>query len=155
VVKLYVVRHAHAGDRSAWQQSDDLRPLSPRGARQAAGIRALLGDSRLERLVSSPAVRCVDTLRPLGDALGLEVEVDSRLAEGAGAHGILALLGELATAPAALCSHGDVIPDLLDVLVDRSVKIRGELRWQKGSTWELTWNGDGISQARYVPPPQS
>jgi phosphohistidine phosphatase SixA len=153
VVKLYVVRHAQAGDRSRWTQPDTLRPLSPRGAKQASGVRDLLADRGLKRLVSSPAVRCVDTLRPLGEMLGIEVETDDRLAEGAGGKDALTLLAELASAPAAVCSHGDVIPDVLDELVARGVRFRDELRWQKASTWELTWNGSGISSARYVPPP--
>jgi broad specificity phosphatase PhoE len=153
VAKLYVVRHAAAGDRSAWTQPDDLRPLSPRGAKQAAALRDQLVDAGLKRLVSSPSVRCVDTLRPLGEAMGIEVEVDDRLAEGAGGDGALDLLAELASAPAAICSHGDVIPDLLDALVARGVRFHDELRWQKGSTWELTCNGSGVISARYLPPP--
>jgi broad specificity phosphatase PhoE len=153
VAKLYMVRHAQAGDRSAWTQPDELRPLSPKGARQAAGLRDLLRDAGVKRLVSSPAVRCVDTLRPLGDALGLDVEIDERLAERAGAGPALELLSELSSAPAALCSHGDVIPDVLEALVAQGVRFRDDLRWQKGSTWELTWNGDGVTDARYVPPP--
>jgi broad specificity phosphatase PhoE len=153
VAKLYVVRHAQAGDRSSWNHPDELRPLSPRGARQAAGLCDVLADTGVKRLVSSPAIRCIDTLRPLGDALGLEVEVDERLAEGADGRAALGLLAELASAPAAVCSHGDVIPDVLDELVARGVRFSDDLRWQKGSTWELTWNGSDVTRARYVPPP--
>jgi phosphohistidine phosphatase SixA len=153
VVKLYLVRHAQAGDRSAWDQPDALRPLSPRGARQAAAIGDLLTGSGVKRLLSSPAVRCVDTLRPLGEAIGLEVTSDDRLAEGAGADGVLDLIAEVGTAPAALCSHGDVIPDLLDLLVQRGLRPDDPLRWQKGSAWELEWDGRDVTGARYLPPP--
>jgi phosphohistidine phosphatase SixA len=153
VPKLYVVRHAHAGDRSSWEGSDELRPLSPRGAKQATALCDLLLEAGLKRLVSSPSVRCIDTLRPLGEALGVEVETDDRLAEGAGGRAALELLVELSSAPAAACSHGDVIPDVLDELADRGVRFRDEPRWQKGSSWELTWNGAGVTSARYLPPP--
>jgi 8-oxo-dGTP diphosphatase len=153
VVTLYVVRHAQAGDRSAWDQPDVLRPLSPRGARQASAIAGLLAGSGVKRLLSSPAVRCVDTLRPLGEAIGLEVTIDDRLAERAHAPGVLDLISEVGAAPAALCSHGDVIPDLLDLLVHRGLTPDDPLRWQKGSTWELDWDGKRITGARYLPPP--
>ena len=148
-----MVRHAQAGDRSTWDQPDSLRPLSPRGARQAEALRDLLAGDGLQRMVSSPAVRCIDTLRPLAESCGLDVAVDERLNEGAGAAGALDLIAEVATAPVVLCSHGDVIPDLLDVLVQQGVRTSGPLRWQKGSVWELTWDGQRVTAARYLPPP--
>jgi 8-oxo-(d)GTP phosphatase len=76
---VYLVRHAKAGDREAWEGDDDLRPLSKPGRRQAAGLVDLLRPAGIRRLVSSPAVRCVQTLEPLGEALGLAVELDDAL----------------------------------------------------------------------------
>jgi 8-oxo-dGTP diphosphatase len=52
-----------------------------------------------------------------------------------------------------LCSHGDVIPDLLDALVRGGVRLRDELRWQKASTWVLRRDGDRLAEGRYLPPP--
>ena len=153
MVKVYVVRHAQAGHRSTWDQPDALRPLSPRGVRQAEALRDLLSGHDFVRLLSSPAVRCVDTLVPLAQSCGLEVEVEQRLNEGSGASGPLALISELATGPLVLCSHGDVIPDLLEVLLQQGVKVDGPLKWQKGSAWELKWDGERVTAARSFPPP--
>jgi 8-oxo-dGTP diphosphatase len=95
----------------------------------------------------------VQTLEPLAELLGVEVEPDERLAEGAGADGPLALADELQRSAAVLCSHGDVIPDLLEVLVHRGVKLRDDLRWQKASTWVFTRDGGQLAKGRYLPPP--
>ncbi len=151
--KLYVVRHADAGTRPRDGGSDELRTLSDRGRLQAEALGLQLANRGIVRLVASPFQRCVDTLQPLADRLGLTVETDSRLAEGRGFAGALELAEELRSGPAALCSHGDVIPDLLEALVRRGTKLKDEPRWQKASTWVLTRDGVGFSNARYLPPP--
>jgi 8-oxo-dGTP diphosphatase len=153
VGKLYVVRHADAGTRGRGDGPDRLRALSSRGRRQADGLRDQLADARVTRLVASPFRRCVDTLAPLGQRLGIEVEVDERLAEGSGFSGALAVADELCASAAAICSHGDVIPDLLDELLRRGIRLVDEPRWQKASTWVLTRDESGFTKGRYLPPP--
>ena len=79
-----LVRHASAGDRDLWPVEDRLRPLDARGRRQAAALVELLRPLGVRRVLSSPYVRCVETVEPLAAALELAVEHDDRLAEGAG-----------------------------------------------------------------------
>jgi 8-oxo-dGTP diphosphatase len=153
VGKLYVVRHADAGHRTGSRELDHLRELSDRGRRQAEGLLTLLGSAGITRLLASPFVRCVQTLEPLGAKLGITVEPDDRLAEGRHARDVLTLAAEVRRTDAALCSHGDVIPDLLEALVAGGTRVKDELRWQKASTWVLTWDGDRLSKGRYLPPP--
>lgn len=150
--KLYVVRHADAGTRGNGDVADAERGLSERGWRQAGGLRDQLADAGVTRLVASPYRRCIDTLTPLAEHLALPVEVDDRLAEGRGFVGALELAEELREAPAVLCSHGDVIPDLLEALLRRGIKLKDELRWQKGSTWVLSRDGEGFAKGWYLPP---
>ncbi|MET0728689.1 MAG: phosphoglycerate mutase family protein [Acidimicrobiales bacterium] len=150
--KLYVVRHADAGTQDRGDEPDEGRPLSKRGRRQATALGDQLVDAGIKRLVASPFLRCCQTLQPLGDRLGIEVEVDERLAEGQGFAGALAIATELRGSAAAICSHGDVIPDLLEALVRRGMKLK-DARWQRASTWVLTRDGDGFSKATYLPPP--
>jgi 8-oxo-dGTP diphosphatase len=152
MTKLYVVRHADAGHRSG-AESDDQRRLSTRGTRQAAGLAELLGDKGITRLLASPARRCGQTLEPLGEQLGVPVEPEDRLAEGTATRDVLRLTEEVAKSDAVLCSHGDVIPDLLDALVHRGLKVKGEIRCQKASTWVLTWDGHELVKGRYLSPP--
>jgi len=108
-VTSVLVRHASAGDRDAWDSDDRLRPLDARGRRQAADLVELLSPLGIGRVLSSPYVRCIETVEPLGAKLGLPVEQDERLAEGAG-RAALELLREDGV---VCCTHGDVVEDVL------------------------------------------
>ena len=154
MAKLYLVRHADAGDRSGWPGKDRDRPLSPKGQRQADGLAEQFAEIGATRLLASPYVRCVQTLEPLAARLGLTVEADDRLAEGAGAADALAAARECRGKVAVFCSHGDVIPDVLDALLRDGLKLKDELRWQKASTWVLSWDGDRPTKGSYLPPPR-
>ena len=68
---LLVVRHAHAGRRSAYKGDDRARPLSPRGVVRARQLVLLLSEYRPQRILSSPYVRCCATVQPLAESLGL------------------------------------------------------------------------------------
>jgi 8-oxo-dGTP diphosphatase len=104
-----LLRHASAGDRDHWAGDDWHRPLDEKGRRQAAKLAVELGTDDVRRVVSSPYVRCVQTVEPLAAALGLEVELDDRLAEGGGSSA-QALLEEDGV---VACTHGDVIFELV------------------------------------------
>jgi len=142
-VTVLLVRHAVARDRDRWEEDDDLRPLTSRGRTQGSALVEHLADYEIGDVLSSPSLRCVDTVAPLADDRGLNVVIDTRLAEGNG-HRAAKLVKELlaARADVALCSHGDVIPDVMEALgYDCN-------RCAKGSTWVL----DG-KRAVYLPPP--
>ena len=105
-----LLRHASAGHRSRWDGHDEHRPLDDRGRRQAkALVDELRGLLDIRRIVSSPYTRCVETVVPLAEALGLSIEEDERLGEGEGA-GASALLAEPGV---VACTHGDVVEELL------------------------------------------
>ena len=152
-VPLLVVRHAHAGERDGWTDDDRLRPLSEDGRRQAVELADTLVVHRPGRVLSSPAVRCIATVEPLADRLGLKVEVDERLAEGASDADAGSLLREVDHA--VLCTHGDVIPLLLRRLADAGMSPEQGLRWPKASTWVVQRNDDGWGAGTYVPPPRA
>jgi 8-oxo-dGTP diphosphatase len=154
-VKLYIVRHADAGNRRAWTDDDDLRPLGKKGRRQAEAVAELLGRAHVTRLVSSPSVRCLQTLEPLAERIGLPIEPDRRLAEGSRGDDALALAHEVVAVDdvGVLCSHGDVIPDLLAELKAAGTRFHHELTWPKASTWELSGNSSFWSDARLLSSP--
>ena len=65
-VPLLLVRHAHAHARKEWSGDDRLRPLSANGLRQAEGLIAVFGNfARPSRVLSSPYLRCMQTVEPL------------------------------------------------------------------------------------------
>ena len=62
---VILLRHASAGDRAEWQGDDVVRPLDKRGHKQALALREALLARGVRRSVSSPYVRCVQTVEPL------------------------------------------------------------------------------------------
>ena len=115
-MSLLVVRHARAGSRRHWDGPDEKRPLSGRGRRQAVALVNLLAPFAPARTLSSPYVRSVETVEPLGEKLGVPIEPSDALAEGASAEDVVALARSLTGSTVVLCSHGDVIYALLDAL---------------------------------------
>lgn len=109
---VVLLRHASAGDRVEWTGDDRLRPLDKKGRKQADALVDTLRALGVTRVLSSPYVRCTQTVEPLADALSVEIEVDDRLAEGAGRTAALELLDGLRDAVA--CTHGDIVVEVLD-----------------------------------------
>lgn len=151
---VFLVRHAHALSRDRWEGDDEDRELSAKGHRQARGLVPVLEKLEPGRVLSSPAVRCLDTVRPAADILGLAVEAEADLAEGRGP-AALGLLRCLLPFNPVLCSHGDVIPELLSALVVQDGLDLGlNPRVEKGSVWVLEAGPEGsFEMATYLPPP--
>jgi 8-oxo-dGTP pyrophosphatase MutT (NUDIX family) len=139
---VLLVRHAKAGDRDRWTGDDRLRPLDKRGRRQADAMVAPLAGYALTRLVSSPYVRCVETLEPLAARVGLSIQHDRAIAEGAPVEDARAFLGRVGPGPVVLCTHGDVMEALVG---------EGEPK-KKGSTWLLARRDGRVEPVRYWPP---
>jgi 8-oxo-dGTP diphosphatase len=150
---VFLVRHAKAGSRSRWDGPDELRPLSQAGRRQAEALADQFPDRGVTRIVASPFVRCRQTVEPLAYRLGLPVEPSPSLAEGTPLAEALRLVEKVADQPTVLCTHGDVVEELLDHLRRVGV-LHGQPDFEKGSTWVLeTDDGGGVVSAAYLPPP--
>lgn len=78
---ILLVRHASAGDRYEWEGDDNLRPLDERGRRQADELVELLARYEVKQLLSSPALRCIQTVEPFAQAQGSDIEVREELSE--------------------------------------------------------------------------
>jgi broad specificity phosphatase PhoE len=121
-LRVLLIRHASAGDADQWEGDDRLRPLDAKGLAQASRLVELLNGYEISRVLSSPAVRCVQSVEPLARERGVEIEVRDELAEARqgrdGAELARALLGE----DFALCVHGG----LSEAVVGESQK-KGEV----------------------------
>jgi len=149
---VYLVRHAHAGNRSSWDGNDSERPLSPKGRQQAAGLSAWLAATPIDRIISSPAARCIETVAPLAAARGIEVETDPSLAEGGDAAACIRALLAGSGDDIALCSHGDLIPKVIRQLRADGMRSKDPNLSQKGSAWELDVVDGQVVSGRYHPP---
>jgi len=71
-----------AKNRRKWTAPHDERPLSKLGLRQAAfHAHAMLESEPIAAIYSSPAIRCRTTIGPLAERAGIEVQIESLLAE--------------------------------------------------------------------------
>jgi 8-oxo-dGTP diphosphatase len=152
-VTVYLLRHARAGRRSAWKGDDELRPLSKVGQRQADGIVDVLGPVDIEQILSSPYVRCVETVEPIADARNLEIDVVDELREGAPLEDALRLVEKVSGEPTVLCTHGDIVEALLAHYKANGVKV-GKPRMEKGSVWAFETRDGRVTKATYLPPPK-
>lgn len=146
---IYLVRHAKAGNRSAWIGDDTLRPLTDAGLAQSRVIAERLAAVGPVALWTSPYLRCMQTLEPLAELTGLEVVVDGRLAEETPLERSLAAI-EDAPDGTVMCSHGDVIPDIVDGLVRRGMSLDASMRPpRKGSVIVLHHVNKLFTRAEY------
>jgi len=152
---LHIVRHAAAGDRTKWEGDDAERPLTEKGERQARAIADALEGVGITRILSSYYLRCRQTVAPLAERIGRKVEHHDALREGASPRLIAELLDEVAGSTVVLCSHGDVIPEMLRRLQWMGVRFLSPAACQKASTWVVSHDGEEYREAFYVEPPVS
>lgn len=151
-VPVILVRHGQATGRREWSGDARSRPLTEKGRRQALGLPKALQAYAPQRVLSSPYRRCVETVEPLARQLGLTVEITEALAEGSGA-AALALVRALADEKVALCTHGDVIPEVLVPLADEDrLDLGHHPKQAKGCAWVLEYGKGRFLRATYLPP---
>ena len=137
---LLLVRHAKAGKRDDWDGDDDLRPLSPAGHRQAAGLAAILPLFGADRVHAAPRTRCEDTVA----GLGMEIRSEPLLSEEgywvSPSAGVARLLDIVAAGGTpVVSSQGGVIPDVVARLADLNGVGLDEIASKKGSFWVLSF----------------
>lgn len=129
--------------------NDAERPLDVLGEDQATAIGVELAQHPISAVFSSPARRCIDTVAPLADQLGLTVTVSAPLFEGATTAESMAFIRSFTGQHVVACSHGDVIPDVL-----RNLEVGGTLLegrgCAKGSIWQLDNSSERIESGTYL-----
>jgi 8-oxo-dGTP diphosphatase len=140
---IFLVRHAKAGTRLDSRKQDFVRPLSNKGQAQSEAIvDPLIAAGAGVALFASPFVRCMQTLRPLATRIDAEVVPDDRLAEASSAADLIDFIATAADGT-VMCSHGDVIPDVISKLQRRGCAILTDPHWVKASVWVLERDHDG------------
>ena len=120
---IIVARHGKAVSPSVWAGPDHSRPLHAKGVDQAARLAPALGAFGPLRIVSSPAVRCLDTMGPVAKQLGQPIRESTGISQDAYEDGRSRAAKQIAKRlerrePVLLCSHGPVIPELVRGLVE-------------------------------------
>jgi phosphohistidine phosphatase SixA len=144
MTRVLLLRHAGAGERLSSPALDRARTLDRAGRRDARRLPEALAGYTIGRIVTSPHTRCVETVIPIADANGIEIEPREELAPDAPRADTLSLLAEL-PADTLLCTHREVIEHLFD----------GEVTCEKGGAWLLKRRGRRWKPVAYLSPPQS
>lgn len=124
------LRHAKAKDRADWDGEDSARPLTSRGRKQAEAAVGPLLAFGVRRIWSSPAERCVRTVKPLSTALGRRIDKTELISEDAWEEGLSnprRIVRERVRSgkPVVLCSHSPVLPDIVSELAHVTGTMRG------------------------------
>lgn len=151
---LFLLRHTAAGDRRTWKGVDATRPLTKKGRRQADVLAESLADRGIEKIFTSPYTRCVQSVEPLARAIGAKVIEHDVLGEGPNIDGAYDLMDEMVGHNALFCTHGDVIPAVMNRMMWAGLTLESRFYCSKGSLWEIDLEGGRFTTARYVPPPK-
>jgi 8-oxo-dGTP diphosphatase len=127
---VIALRHAKALARSDWDGSDVSRPLTDRGREQATSIVGPLRAFGVRKIVTSDAVRCVQTVTPLAKALDRKIVKTDLISQDAWEDGdddLRSVIGRRVRSgkPAVVCSHGPVLPGILSEIALATGTIQG------------------------------
>jgi 8-oxo-(d)GTP phosphatase len=167
-VPLILVRHASAGRKEDWQGPDATRPLDPHGAADAQALASLMACfAPVARVISSPALRCTETVRPYADSFSGTVEAEvcltpyGRTSDFSSRTDQVDALRRLLSAliadrrPVVLCLHRENLPDVLSEACDvlgAPAAVPADPSLPKGGFWVAHASGEGLaSLERYEP----
>ena len=77
ITRIIFVRHA----RALYGEDDRIRPLSEDGLKSRTIVVKTLQEFRIDRFMSSPYKRSVDTIKPAADHFGMPIITDERFRE--------------------------------------------------------------------------
>ncbi|MCS5718320.1 NUDIX hydrolase [Herbiconiux sp. CPCC 205763] len=115
---IIALRHAKATPPYQFHGPDAERPLTERGRGEARSIVSSVAAFGPEKLYSSTARRCRQTVEPLSKALKLPVKTTDAISQDAyesGESAVRELMGKRVRkrVTAVVCSHGPVLPDIV------------------------------------------
>ncbi len=122
---LIAVRHGKAVPPASWDGPDSTRPLMQRGADQAVAIAKGMAAFGPAKIISSTATRCFNTVDPLSVLTDIRVKKTDDISQDSyesGAAGVAKVVAKRLKkkVTAVLCSHGPVLPQIVDQLARRT-----------------------------------
>lgn len=130
---IVLLRHGKAVAHEDWDGPDAERPLQRRGEQQSVRVAPALEAFGPEKLITSDAVRCADTLQPLADRMGKKLKKTAAISQDAyesGESGVREVVRKRLQkrVPAVLCSHGPVLPEIVRCIArEAGSPVSGEL----------------------------
>jgi len=155
---VLIVRHGTAGRKKRYKGDDRNRPLDKHGRAQAELLVGQLLAFGPTSLYATDRLRCIQTIEPLADELGVDITLESTLTEEAysqnRAKARRRFLEIAATdGTPVICSQGKVIPDLIQWWCERDRVKPDKSRNGKGSTWVLSMHAGKLIDADHIASP--
>jgi phosphohistidine phosphatase SixA/8-oxo-dGTP pyrophosphatase MutT (NUDIX family) len=109
---VIVLRHAQARTRNGWKADDLERPLTKPGEGQAKKLAPLLRAYGVKGIITSPAIRCAQTVDNYARSVKALMEVDDRLAEETKSNRVQRSIATVLErkGPIVICSHRPTLP---------------------------------------------
>lgn len=155
---VLIVRHGTAGRKKRYRGDDRNRPLDKHGRAQAELLVGQLLAFGPTSLYATDRLRCIQTIEPLADELGVDITLEPTLTEEAywqdRAKARRRVL-EIAAADGTpvICTQGKVIPDLIQWWCERDRVKPDKSRNGKGSTWVLSMHAGKLIDADHIASP--
>lgn len=116
-----LVRHARARRRRAWEGDDEARPLTKAGQRRARQLVPLIAAFGVTHVSSSPAERCLETVRPYAKAAKVDIKTSPALTEPGHAEAPLRTAEVMINLLAkrgnrAVCVHRPTLPTIVEMV---------------------------------------
>lgn len=171
---IELMRHAKAQSRDRWWGNPDRdRPLTKIGIAQSKSLAVDLATQPISRILTSPFARCVQTVEPLADRLGMDIDLAEALGEAPSLPVLdggdtwvasawlggraLALVDRIVVDDAGghivMCSHGDIVSSLMAALAGRDGLDIDDVHLKKGARFHLQFKGAKCVSAEALGPP--
>lgn len=155
---VLIVRHGTAGSKSRYKGDDRNRPLDKHGRAQAESLVGQLLAFGADTLYAADRTRCYQTIEPLAEELGTNIQSEPLLTEEAYAEDRKASRRrflELAAGGGTpvICTQGKVIPDLIQWWCERDGVRPDMSRNRKGSTWVMSFVDGRLVAADHIGSP--
>lgn len=151
---ILIVRHGKAESRKNWLGEDADRPLMPRGAAASYALGRELACFDPTFIVSSPWLRCLDTIRPFVLQSNLHIRTDERLTESSYEHEpqkTLESMNEILDDSIRLwknslvCTHRPLLGGIFNLIREKCVSAALAKRLPKKSPYIPTGHGVALS----------
>lgn len=152
---VLVIRHGTAGIKSRYKGDDRNRPLDKRGRAQAESLAGQLMAFGATDIYSADRARCVQTVEPLAQELGVKISIEPSLTEEAYASdpqsAYSRMLDIAASSPTpVICTQGKVIPHLREWWCARDGLLPSDWGNRKGSTSVLSLSRGRLIAVDYI-----
>ena len=137
---LIMLRHGKALAREEWLGGDEDRPLDQRGSLQAKRMISIYQAFNIEKVITSDAIRCYDTVEPLTKALDLKLKVEKDISEQSWKKDkelAIEFAKEIIKDERTIlvCSHNPVLPRMLEKLTKKIDFDYPDNKLQPGEAW--------------------